>query len=63
MINDLDFECIKFPVSKKKKKKKKILAKLKDKTIFALLYFVMKIIWLILFIYQIKSFIIPWICC
>ena len=37
MINDLDYEGIKFPVSKK------IIAELKDKTIFALMCFVMKI--------------------
>ena len=36
-MNDLDYEGIKFPVSKKT-----IIAKLKDKTIFALMYFVMK---------------------
>ena len=35
MINDLDHEGIKFPVSKQ------IIAKSKDKTIFALVYFVM----------------------
>ena len=40
---------------------KRIIAELKDKTIFALIYSVMKIIRLILFIYQIKSFIILWI--
>ena len=40
MINDLYCEGIKFPVSKK------ILARLKRKTIFALMYFVMKIIYL-----------------
>ena len=36
MIDDLDYEGIKFPVSKK------IIAELKDKTIFLLMYFVMK---------------------
>ena len=41
---------------------KRIIAELKDKTTFALMYSVMKIIRLILFIYQIKSFIILWIC-
>ena len=40
MINDLYYEGIKFPVSKK------ILARLKRKTIFALMYFVMKMIYL-----------------
>ena len=49
MINDLDYEGIKFPVSKK------IILELKDKPIFSFMYFVMKIIWLILFIYQIKN--------
>ena len=38
MINDLDYEGIKFPVSEK------VIAELKDKTIFALMYSVMKII-------------------
>ena len=38
MINDLDYEGIKFLVSKK------IIAELNNKTIFALMYFVMKII-------------------
>ena len=37
MINDLDYEGIEFPLSKK------IIANLKDKAIFALMYFVMKI--------------------
>ena len=36
MVNDLNYEGIKFPVCKKD------IAKLKDKTIFALMYFVMK---------------------
>ena len=36
MINDLDYEGIKFPVLKK------ITAELKEKTIFALIYFMMK---------------------
>ena len=49
MINDLDYEGIKFPVSKK------IIVELKDKPIFSFMHFVMKIIWLILFIYQIKN--------
>ena len=37
VINDLDYEGIQFPVPKKK-----IIAKLKEKTIFALMCFVMK---------------------
>ena len=57
IINDIDYEGIKFPVLKR------ITAELKDKTIFALMYFVMKMDWLIHFMYQIKSFIILWICC
>ena len=57
MINDLDYEGIKFPVSKKN------IAKLKDKTIFALISFVIKMDRLILFIYQIKNLEIVWICC
>ena len=36
MINDLDYEGIEFPVSKK------IIAELKYKTIFPLMYFVMR---------------------
>ena len=38
MVNDLNYEGIKFPASKR------IIAELKDKTIFALMYFVMKTI-------------------
>ena len=38
MINDLDYEGIKFPVSKK------IIVELKDKPIFSFMHFVMKII-------------------
>ena len=49
MINDLDYEGIKYPVSKK------TIVELKDKPIFSFMYFVMKIIWFILFIYQIKN--------
>ena len=49
MINDLDYEGIEFPVSKN------IIAELKDRIIFELMYSVMKLILLILFIYQIKS--------
>ena len=39
MINHLDYDGIKFPVLKKR-----IIAELKAKTIFALMYSVMKII-------------------
>ena len=42
---------------------KKIIAKLKGKIIFALMCSIMKMDLLIRFIYQIKSFIILWICC
>ena len=49
MINDLDYEGIKFPVSKK------IIVKLKRKIIFALIYFAMKMNWLFLFMYEIKD--------
>ena len=50
IINDLDYEGIEFPVLKKDhcKIELKII-------IFALIYFVVKIIWFILFIYQIKN--------
>ena len=56
MINDLDYEGISFPVSKT------IIAELKEKITFALMYFVMKIIWLILLIHQIKNLKIVWNC-
>ena len=56
MVNDLDYEGIEFPVSIKDyckiEKKKKILA---------LVYFVMKIIWSILLLYQIKNLKTVWI--
>ena len=56
MVNDLDYEGIEFPVSKKDyckiEKKKKILA---------LMYFVMKIIWSILLLYQVKNLKTVWI--
>ena len=55
MINDLDYEGIEF--------QKNIIAELKDRIIFELMYSVIKIIWLILFMYQIKSLIIVGICC
>ena len=40
---------------------KKILAKLKEKIIYALMYLVMKIDWFFQFISQIKNFKIQWI--
>ena len=55
MVNDLDYEGTKFPVPKK------FLARLKRKIIFALMCFVMKITWFILFIYQMKNLKIVWI--
>ena len=57
MINDLDYEGIEFLFQKN------IIAELKDRIIFELMYSVIKIIWLILFMYQIKSLIIVGICC
>ena len=50
MINDLDYEGIEFPVSKKDFNK-----------IFALMCFVIKTIWFILFMYQMKNLKIVWI--
>ena len=48
MVNDLDYEGIEFPASKKD------FGKI-EKNIFALVCFAMKIIWFILFMYQIKN--------
>ena len=45
LVNDLDYSDIEFPVSKK----------LNRKIIFALMYFFMKMIWFIFFIFQIKK--------
>ena len=50
MVNDLDYEGIEFLVSKKDYSKAE-----QKKIIFALMYFVMKIIWFIVFMYQIKN--------
>ena len=41
---------------------RKILARLKRKTIFVLMYFVMKPSWLILFMYKMKNLKTVWIC-
>ena len=49
MVNDLIMKALNFLSLKK------ILARLKRKIIFALMCFVMKIIWFILFVYQIKK--------
>ena len=57
MINGLDYKGIKVAVSKK------ITTKLKDKITFSLMYSVMKIIWSILLMYQIKNLKIVWISC
>ena len=48
MVNDLDYEDIKFLVSKID------FSKIKNKIIFTLMCFVMKMDWFILFMYQIK---------
>ena len=55
MVNDLDYKDIEFPVLKK------IIVELHRKIIFALMYFVMKMVWLILSIYQMKNLKIVWI--
>ena len=57
MVNDLDYEGIEFSASKK------LFARLKRKTIFALIYFVMRVFWFILFISLIKNLKIVWIYC
>ena len=49
MVNDLDYKDIEFPVSKKDFKK------IEKKIIFALMCFVMKMDWFILFIYLMKN--------
>ena len=54
MINDLVMKVFIFLCLRK------ILARLKRKTIFALLCFVMKINWLILFIYKVRTLTILW---
>ena len=56
MVNDLDYEFIKFPVSKRDK-----IQDSTKKTVFALMYFVMKIIWFILF--MINNLKTVWIYC
>ena len=57
MVNDLNYESIEFPVCKRD------YIKIEQKTISPLMYFVMKIIWFILFIYQIKNLKTEWIYC
>ena len=55
MVDDLDYEGIVSLFLKK------IIARLNRKIIFALMYFVMKIILFILFMYQMKNLRIVWI--
>ena len=57
MVDDLDYEGIKFPVSKKD------YCKIERQNYVCINTLCMKTDWLILFMYQIKSFIILWICC
>ena len=57
MVSDLDYVDIKFPVSKKN------YINIEQKNSFALMYFVMKMIWFVLFIYQIKTLKITWLYC
>ena len=54
MVNDLDYEGIKFPVFGKD------FGKI-EKKMFALMCFVMKIIWFILFVYQMENLKTVWI--
>ena len=56
MANDLDYEDVEFPVSKK------YFSKI-EKIIFSLMRFVMRVVWFILFLYQIRSLKIVWTCC
>ena len=55
MFNDLDYECIEFPVSKRD------CCKIGQKNMFASMCFVMKIIWFILLMNQIKNVKIVWV--
>ena len=57
MVSDLDYVDINFPVSKKN------YINIEQKNSFALMYFVMKMIWFVLFIYQIKTLKITWLYC
>ena len=56
MVNNLDHVDIKFPVSKDYRR-------IKKKKEFPLMYIVMKMIWFVLFIYQMKKSKILWIYC
>ena len=54
MVDDLDYEGIDFPVSKKD------FNKIEKKTNIWMMYFDMKLIWFILFMYRMKKFKIAW---
>ena len=56
MVNNLDHVDIKFPISKD-------YSRIKKKKVFPLMYIVMKMIWFVLFIYQMKNSKILWIYC
>ena len=56
MVNNLDHVDIKFPISKD-------YSRIKKKKVFPLMYIVMKMIWFVLFIYQMKNSKIFWIYC
>ena len=58
MFNDLDYEGIDFSDSKKDFSRIE-----QKKIIFASMYFVMKMIWVILCMYQMKNLKIVWIYC
>ena len=49
MINDLDYADIECPVSKND------YSRIEQKTMFALMYFVMKMIWSVLLMYQMQN--------
>ena len=57
MVNNLDYAGTEIPVSKKD------YSKIEQKIIFALMYFVMKMMWFILFMYQLKNLRNVWIYC
>ena len=56
-VNDLDYVDIKFPVCKKD------YTRLYRRITFALIYFFMKMVWFILFMYQIKKSEFAWTYC
>ena len=57
LVNDLNYDGVEFPV------REKDLAKLKQKTTFALMCFVMKTSSLLQFTFHIKNLKTRWICC